>query len=285
MRKEVVFAIFAGISIGLIVAFGAWRVTKAIKKNTQIIDIKKDTPPKNQVSLTISNLYDYDVVTDSKVKIVGLTKPLSNLIISTDEEDFFGTSTDDGSFEIEITLPAGISEVKINQPDDNMEVKIILVYSTEVETKSKAYVGTITDISSGTIQIKTIKGDIGQMSTSDETIYINTLKKNAEVKSTDLAIGDYIVAMGSVNGNGVISNSKVLHSKRILITSPLTKNAIEVEKIKIEKLSKTKINEINLPKKWKGPNVSDLEVEQEIYIVGTKENDIFSLRTIFTTVE
>jgi len=283
MRKEIVFAIIAGISIGLIVAFGAWRVTRAIKKNVQVVDIKKDTSPKNQVSLTISNLYDYDVITSPTVKIAGLSKPLSSLIISTSDEDFFGRSNDDGSFEIEINLPAGISEVKISDPLNNTVEKIILVYSTEFEKyinpdeklKTTSYVGTVTDISSGTIQIKTAKGDIGQMSIADETSYINTLKKNVEVKSTDVAIGDYIIAMGFVNGN------KVLLAKRILIASPLIENTIETEKIEIIKLSKNYINEIKLPKKWKGPNVSGLEIGQEIYIVGTKDDDIYTLRSIF----
>ena len=133
MRKEVIFAIIAGISIGLIVAFGAWRVTRAIKKNAEIVDIKKDTPPKNQVSLAISNLYDYDVITSSKVKIAGLAKRDSDLIISTSDEDFFGISDADGAFEIEISLPAGISEVNINDPVNKIVEKIILVYSTEFE--------------------------------------------------------------------------------------------------------------------------------------------------------
>jgi hypothetical protein len=101
------------------------------------------------------------------------------------------------------------------------------------------------------------------------------LKKNAEVKSIDIAIGDYIVAMGFVNGN------KVLLAKRILIASPLIENNIKVEKIEIVKLSKSYINEIKLPKKWKGPNIKELEVGQEIYIVGTKNEDKFDLRSIF----
>ncbi|MEK7536721.1 MAG: hypothetical protein AAB559_03025 [Patescibacteria group bacterium] len=287
MRKEVIFAIIAGISIGLIVAFGAWRVTRAIKKNAEIVDIKKDTPPKNQVSLAISNLYDYDVITSSKVKIAGLAKRDSDLIISTSDEDFFGISDADGAFEIEISLPAGISEVNINDPVNKIVEKIILVYSTEFEKyiktdeklKTTSYVGTVTDISSGTIQIKTVKGDIEQMSIVEETSYVNTLKKNTEVKSTDIAIGDYIVAMGFVNGN------KVLDAKRILITSPLEENKYSAKEITIETLSKTKINDITLPKKWVGPNVSELEVGQTIIVVGTSENEKYSLRSIFTTVE
>ena len=85
--------------------------------------------------------------------------------------------------------------------------------------------------------------------------------------------------MGFVNGN------KVLDAKRILITSPLEENKYSAKEITIETLSKTKINDITLPKKWVGPNVSELEVGQTIIVVGTSENEKYSLRSIFTTVE
>lgn len=280
MRKEVIYAILAGISIGLFVAFGTWKMTKMIRK-TPSISAKKATPnPQNISTLTIDNLKNFDILTNNP-KINGLTSPNTDIIVSTQEKDYYTKSNNEGLFEIEFDLPAGISEIKIN------EQKLILVYSEEFEkyldenetNKTTAYVGTITDISSGTIQIKTSSGDIKQMSTADETSYINTLKKNIEIKATDLAIGDYIVSMGFINGN------KVLHAKRILITNPIQENKIEAEQITIEKLTKTKINDIILPKKWNGPNIKDLEVEQEIYVTGTKTNDKFDLRSIFILVQ
>lgn len=263
MRKELVFAIIAGISIGLVVAFGTWKVSKIIKKNAPIV-INKETPsPKNNVSISIDILKDFDVVNKNPV-IKGLTSANTDIIISTDEKDYYTKSNPDGEFEQEIELPSGMSEVKIN------DIKLTLVYSTEIADGATSYVGTITDISSGAIQIKSDKGGILQIATTSDTSYAN---------KTDLAIGDYIVAMGFPAVN------KVLDAKRILTTSPIVENKIEVTKITIEKLSKTKINDITLPKKWFGPNVKDLEIGQEIYVVGTKENGVFSLRSILTPVE
>lgn len=279
MRKEIIFAIIAGISIGLIVAFGAWRVTKAIQKAPIATEIKKTPPSNGQNKTAISNLYDFDIVTENPVKLLGISTPLSDIVVSTTEDDFYTKTAEDGSFGLEVDLPAGASSVKVN------DQKIILVYSTEFQKtedsklKSTSYIGTITDISSGNLQIKSDAGDIKQMSVTDNTAYINTLKKNAIIKSTDVALGDYIVAMGHVNGN------KVLNASRILITSPLIENKYEAKNIIIEKLTKKMINDIVLPKTWKGPNVSDLEIGQEIYIVGTNENGVFSLRSILTPVE
>ncbi|MFZ3301341.1 MAG: hypothetical protein WA152_01355 [Microgenomates group bacterium] len=321
MRKEVLFAIIAGISIGLILAFGAWKVSQMIKRPSISQSDKKNIPPQNKIDLSISNLFDYDIITDSPYILSGISKPKTAIVTSTIEADFYSLSNDDGSFEVEVDLPAGLSELLINGK------KFSVVYSSEFEKylnldqepeetdatesaetknaadlirerlkqevsskslKKTAYVGTITDISSGNIQIKSVQGDIKQMSLNEDTSYINTLKKNAEIKSTDLAIGDYIVAMGFVNGN------KVLDSKRILIAEPAVKNNFETIFGTIDTISKTKlvinrdngeVIEITLPKKWVGPNVSELEEGQRIITIGEMKEEIYSLRTIFTPVD
>lgn len=242
--------------------------------------VKKETPqPKNIDTITIDGLKNYDVVTEDPT-IRGLTSPNTDIIISTNDFDYYTKSNTDGEFKKQIEIPAGMSAVTINN------VKLILIYSTEVEAGRTAYVGTVTDISSGTIQIKGDKGDIKQISTNKDTKYIsdrlsvNGLKKNIEIKETDLAIGDYVVAMGIPN------ISKVLTTDRILITSPLVESKIEYSKITIEKLTKTMINDITLPKKWNGPNIKELEVGDEIIIVGTRpEEKTYTLRSIFKRVE
>ncbi len=323
MRKEVFLAIVAGISIGLVLAFGAWRITKLIKKPSISLSDKKNIPPQNQIDLSVSNLYDFDVLTESPYKLTGISKAGTPIVVSTVEADYFTKTDPEGLFEVEIELPAGLSEILVNgrkfrvvyssefkkylevdteqkeesatesaeilNPAEAIREKIKEETSTK-SLKTTAYVGTITDISSGTIQIKSDQGDIKQMSLSDNTTYINTLKKNAESKATDLAIGDYIVAMGFLNGN------KVLDSKRILISEPAVKNNFETIFVKISAISKTKITinrgngetinnnetfEITLPKKWVGPNVSELEEGQKIITVGEMKEEKFELRTIF----
>lgn len=321
MRKEVFFAIVAGILIGLVIAFGAWKISQMIKKPGISQSEKKVIPPQNKIDLSVSNLYDYDVITDSPYLLSGISKPKTAIVVSTIESDFYSLAGDDGSFEIEIDLPAGLSEIVVNGKKFTVvyssEFKKYLDVNSESETpeatesaeakspaeairekikeeistksqKTTSYVGTITDISSGTIQIKSVQGDIKQMSLADDTSFINTLKKNAEIKSTDLAIGDYIVAMGFINGN------KVLDTKRILIAEPTVKNNFEAIFGTISSLTKTKLTidrdngeviEIALPKKWVGPNISELEEGQRIITVGEMKDETYSLRTIFTPTE
>jgi hypothetical protein len=221
-------------------------------------------------------------VTGSPFKVIGITAPNSNVIVSTLENDYYAKSLDDGAFEIETEFSLGISEVKITDLNSGANKKIIVVFSSEFgelleedpEAKTTSYVGTITDISAGTIQIKGGNGEILQASTKEDTTYVNMLKKNVEVKESDLAIGDYIANLGFINGN------KVLHSKRILITSPFVENKVEVKEITIETLSKTKLNDITLPKTWNGPEVKNMEVGQKLIVTGTTKDEKFDLRSI-----
>lgn len=288
MRKEVVFAIIAGISIGLVIAFGAWKLAQSFKRPPVITETNKTPPPAINAAISLNEIENYDIINKLPFTISGLSRPQSEIVLITENDDYYTKSDNQGEFSLEIDLPAGLSEIKIN------DQKIKLVYSTEFETdetnnlKRTAFAGSVTDISSGTIQIKADAGEIKQMSYDNETVFVNTLKKNVEVKATDLAIGDYIVAMGQVNGN------KVLSSKRVLITGPVLENNYQIISGIIESISKSKIVltrpsaevfEITMPKSWNGPDLTDLSVGQRIITVGLMKDQTHSLRTIFTTTE
>lgn len=77
----------------------------------------------------------------------------------------------------------------------------------------KAYLGTITDKTEATLEIKTENGEIQQISIDEQTSYVKLEKAVIRVKFTDLAIGDYAIAMGFKDPDGVLS------AKRILLTT------------------------------------------------------------------
>jgi hypothetical protein len=88
--------------------------------------------------------------------------------------------------------------------------------------KPKAYIGVVTDIADSTIQIKTNESEIKQISVADTAITVVNIKGsgNKQVKLTDIAIGDFIVAMGYIN------SSSVLGAQRVLITDPVTESKV-----------------------------------------------------------
>ena len=70
-------------------------------------------------------------------------------------------------------------------------------------------------------------------------------------------------------------------SKQHSYQTPLEEeNKFEAKKITIEDLSKTKINNISLPKKWIGPDIKSLEIGQNIILVGLSNEDKFDIRSI-----
>ena len=89
----------------------------------------------------------------------------------------------------------------------------------EVLNNPKAYIGSITDISEDTLQITKIdftgngsNGEIVQVSvTEDSTDYVDTSgDTNKTIKFDDVAIGDFVIAMGTTDENDVLEARRIL---------------------------------------------------------------------------
>ena len=83
--------------------------------------------------------------------------------------------------------------------------------------KPKAVIGSLDSVTDSTLKIKTssaIKTEDGKfvlVATNKDTKYIKTIKgKQTEVKFVDLAIGDFIAALGYKNGDDILSSQRVL---------------------------------------------------------------------------
>lgn len=286
MRKEVWFAIIGGIVLGLVIGFGVYRINFAFKKDDPT-EISPTPTPNNQEGLTIAKPNYDDVITSLPQIVSGIAPKDSWVVISTNTIDYLTKTNEKGIFEKEIDLEGGVNQIVISgivQDKNISSQNLRLIYSTQLGTPKpesqttssesgvreivlkkvedilnspKAYIGIVTDIAEKTIQLKTDSGTIEQVSAKDEDLTV--IKQNPtakEVKFTDIAIGDYIVAMGYRNGNHVLS------AKRILITQPtpvpqykiiygivksITKKEIIInETDKITITSKTKLSNKNI---------------------------------------
>jgi hypothetical protein len=264
MRKELVWAGIIGISFGLIIGFGAWRVRTSITpKNKPQATI---APPVEvgQFKITIDKPDDMGVVTTNQIEVTGITKALAWVVVSTEKGDYLTQSTTDGSFSSTIDLVSGVNHIKatsLNNQGNTSSQNILVVYSASFQTSTptpetstseadmaravalkiaqaeklpKAYIGTVTDITDATIQIKNTDSQIQQIDTNklDVAVVNTTGTTNKAVKLTDIAIGDFIIAMGYVDGNDV------LDVQRILIADLLTEPKIEVSMQKVSDVAK-----------------------------------------------
>ncbi|RLC30659.1 hypothetical protein DRH13_04035 [Candidatus Woesebacteria bacterium] len=172
-----------------------------------------------------------------------------------------------------------------NSVRDNVQKKV-----EEARTIPFAYIGTVTDIAERTIQInkfifskaKEDAGEIQQISVDEEdTAFVKVTKSTTSVKFSDLAIGDFIIAMGYKNGNGV------LEGKRILITTavePTTRKTVFGEPSEIAKRSLTltastgKEWVVEFGTTWVGPELNEIEEGDKVMIVGTTEGNTLDAR-------
>lgn len=273
MRKEILWIIIIGIVFGLIIAFGVFRINSKMGKangnnNSSQTQNKSQDNGSSEFKIALAKPENEDVVVEDSVSVEGLTKSLSFVVVSGEEDDYITQADEKGQFEAEVDLTAGVNQIRIFAFDpsgkDSNE-KVLVVYSSafekkesaqekestpsaesdirkkvqakveEVLNKPKAYLGTVTDITEGSIQIKSDSSEIKQISALEESItVINSKQKNKEVKLSDIAIGDYIVAMGyptSISGNGA---SQVLSAQRILITDPVEDPGIVSNITKVE---------------------------------------------------
>ncbi len=157
--------------------------------------------------------------------------------------------------------------------------------------KPKAFLGTITDKTENTLQIKNTKGEIQFISIdADKTKFILISKTNKILKFDDIAIGDFVIAMGYISKGGTSKNNgnTVLEAKRILITEqiiPTTRkiifgNVTKIEKKIISVYSNQQEMQFEFPKKWNGPEIEEISIDNRVAIVSTPQDGKLMIRTI-----
>lgn len=321
MHKEVIIAISLGIFIGLVSAFGIWRVNKVVTSKPEYQASKpelKETTTKsepNATSLTLARPENLDVIVENPVEIAGVTSAQSIVVVSGEDEDYITTLDASGSFTQEVELSGGLNEIRLTAfaADGNtVEQNLTLVYSEEFgkildqndksatdsakpkekaqekltlqKSNPKAYVGTVTDKTEDSLQIRNTAGEIQLISVLPEDVsFVKLNDKSSLIKYDDVAIGDFLAALGFQNGNGVLA------AKRIIVTSPpaaitikiIYGEIIDIEKgeISIKEVAGTNWN-LKFPRRWKGPEKSELEEGQKIIAVGTPEGNTLAIRTI-----
>lgn len=265
MRKEVTYAVVGGIILGLIVAFGVYRINSVVSGKNHI-NFATPTPqsaPPGELKIVLDKPENDDVVTNDLVTVTGLTKPLTWIVLSGENGDYFIQSDSSGTFSQDVELSPGVNQIKVTAfgaSGKESATQVLVVYSSnfkertlptsspsgnasetsDIRTKvaqdvantlnhPKAYIGVVTDITDSTLEIKTTGSEIQQISVSANGITVtnSTGGTSKTVKTTDIAIGDFIVAMGYVDGNSV------LDAQRILITTPITEAKIAVNIAKV----------------------------------------------------
>ena len=211
--------------------------------------------PQGNLGLAIAKPIDDGVLLASPALISGITSANSWVVISGSARDYIFKSDEKGTFQYGVDLLGGVNQFVVTsiEKEGNLVSKNLrLIFSTQltipepslspspspsgttkeasedseirqrvkekvedVLNNPQAYLGTVTDISGETIQLKSDAGEIKQVAVQiDNLTVIKSGSVDKEVKFADIALGDYLVAMGYRSGN------HVLNAKRILVISP-----------------------------------------------------------------
>lgn len=138
MRKEITFAIIAGITLGVALAYGIWKTNSTAHPIQKLADIKtsKAKPtsasPK-EFSVTLLKPNEYDVISTDKVTVSGLTKQNIWVVISGENDDYIVKSSATGEFNADIELVTGINQITVSALDnkDIKDAAVTVVYSSE----------------------------------------------------------------------------------------------------------------------------------------------------------
>lgn len=326
MRKEVVIAIAIGIVVGLVFAFGIWRLNSTVNTKTEFVSTETDSIETSsgssiyELSLTLIKPDELDVITQSPWEFSGVTRTKNIIIISGESEDYITAVDDSGSFTQNVELVGGINRLNIasiSTDGQTITKQLTLVYSTEFEadiedentdtppateeaeileekirdkislqkSKPKAYIGIITDKTEESLQIRNSEAEIQLISVKPEDVsFVKINDTTTTIKYEDLAIGDFIAVMGLTNGNGVLT------AKRVIVTNPLEEITRKIVFGRVTNIQKSVVTleeqggiswTLEFPKRWKGPEKNELDIDQKIIAVGEPDAETLKIRTIY----
>jgi len=154
----------------------------------------------------------------------------------------------------------------------------------QAKNKPKAILGAVTDKTEDTLEVKVDSGEIQLVGVEPESVdFVKIGKTSSNIKFTDIAIGDYLIAMGYRNGN------TVLNAKRVLLTEPpeqIDRKVVygsisEINKkiVSIERNSGEK-SDLEFGVSWSGPEIKEMTEGDTIIAIGDEEAGKIKVRTI-----
>lgn len=221
MRLEPIIAIVIGSLIGMGVAFAIWSANKPaqIPEDTSIETTSTELL---EPSDTVHEDFSVDLPSNTfvsateEIQISGTARANSILTIVSQKNSEIKKVQEDGTFESNILLSGGLNRVIITQYDtsDTDTITLDIVYSNQVDGEELAFFsGTITDIAQEAIQIRTTTGEISLFSMSDSAAIVNIIDDPEEIDVDELAIGDYVISIGT------LTTEESLSAQRVLVTT------------------------------------------------------------------
>lgn len=134
MKKEVLAAIFVGLSMGLIITFGVYRVKSSITEKPIaefIQDIEKTNATATPTLLALHNPEDGSIQLEKELTVTGTTIADTFVVVFVNDSDYISTSDPSGNFTVKVTLEEGVNTIRVHIIDENsssvVEERLVVV--------------------------------------------------------------------------------------------------------------------------------------------------------------
>lgn len=316
----------------MVVAFGIWKANSALRSRESETITETKEPKTGEVAgvekleLSLIKPTEKQVAVITPITVEGISSVAEYIVITGEESDMVIKPNEKGEFLTEINLSGGINEILVTAltKEETVNKLVTVIYTTQLTTKKseeeskettgtseieesakdkaqavmdtpKAYLGTVTDITESAVQIRSNEGEIKQITLAETTSYANMVKETKEVSFEDMAIGDYVIAMGfPSNENGL------LRAVRILITTPRGASGKTTLRGRVTGIAGNKLTYKSGEKEWQvdisgKPEVtgetegeekftkaklSEIKEGDDIIIAGEQDDDEITARTI-----
>jgi hypothetical protein len=135
MKREVLFAIIVGFSLGLVITFGIYRAQKSIQNATQDNNEEQETEVEiaSDHVLTITQPNDGEIVDTDILSVSGVTTAGSLVSVVTNDDQVAVEADEFGNFSAQVEVSAGANEVIVSSFDkagNQISKTLTVVFST-----------------------------------------------------------------------------------------------------------------------------------------------------------
>jgi len=127
MKKEVIIAILVGLSMGMIITFGVYRVKNSITE-TPATNLEEEPSDNNATTaptiLALHNPEDGTVQTEKELTVTGTTIPNSFIVLFVNNNDFISDTDESGNFSFKIELEDGVNVLRVHVLNEDGEATV-----------------------------------------------------------------------------------------------------------------------------------------------------------------
>jgi hypothetical protein len=128
MKKEVLIAIFVGLSMGMIITFGVYRVKSSINETPAVNleeELSEENVPATPTLLALHSPEDGTVQTEKELTVTGTTIPNSFVVLFINDTDLISNTDESGNFSFKIELEDGANIIRVHVLNESGETTVV----------------------------------------------------------------------------------------------------------------------------------------------------------------